>query len=554
MNTGILGMKKILPLLLLAIIPFILLALLHVVMAGYGLYYIFPKADPSYSYYFNSWNLANFQTVHFIDHPGTPLIILGAFLLHMINFVSGGLPRDILVTWITHAEFYISVICWVLGMVNVVAAFWVGSRIFQNTQRLGLALLIQCSPFIYFSTFRYLLFMDFRPELIVSTVGWIFLYILISCMYDQRRSQAYYAVSFGILVGFALALKVSFFAFFFIPLFLLSHRHKIQYVVVLAISFFIFTLPVVYLYPKVFQRGLGLITHRGLYGSGQWGLVDIQALTGNLSKLFRSNIVFAMIYIFSLIVLSLSWVKKETKGVVELKGLVAIVFSQSLVIFFMVKNESFKDYYLSPTSMLSVFSFYLSFHCLLKVMYPFRLKTAYGAMLCLIAGIFILNLQVNRVFREARSRNSSDEKIILFNERLERDYAGWVKIYDKDFYSFRAAVMNYGKFIKNDPSLLMFLGEHYYYCDTKNVRCYDWFKRVSMSDIIKSPFSQGVLFITRSKLLSTNASLFNGALEEVFHNEKGFVYVIKRNVREAGLPSRDISHSVRSIGGPENGF
>src|SRR3954469_24647980 len=81
------------------------------------------RGDPDYSYLFGGLSILNLQTPGFVDHPGTPVqlaIAAISLLLWLVRLPFGGLASlsdDI----ITHAEFYLSVICGIFAMLTAAA-------------------------------------------------------------------------------------------------------------------------------------------------------------------------------------------------------------------------------------------------------------------------------------------------------------------------------------------------------------------------------------------------------------------------------------------------
>ena len=77
---------KIMPLMALCGFPLIILGLSVFGMAYHVPFWVSQNFDPGYFYYFNALNVALGQPALFVDHPGTPLIMLGAGLLRIIYF------------------------------------------------------------------------------------------------------------------------------------------------------------------------------------------------------------------------------------------------------------------------------------------------------------------------------------------------------------------------------------------------------------------------------------------------------------------------------------
>ena len=120
------------------------------IFIGVGLY----DYDPAYAYLFNGLNILKFTTPGHVDHPGTPLQVLSGLIIlakwstmHLFGFTNLGLTQSVL----NSPEDYIAPVCFVLLLLNSLAVWFLGFRLFAATKSLALALFLKrprfCSKF-----------------------------------------------------------------------------------------------------------------------------------------------------------------------------------------------------------------------------------------------------------------------------------------------------------------------------------------------------------------------------------------------------------------------
>ena len=83
----------------LAIIPFLYAAAGLALKASRGPYWLGTNTDPEYAYLFNALLIASGRAPFHVDHPGTPVQMIGAVVLRALSAVSGrGVLADDVIT------------------------------------------------------------------------------------------------------------------------------------------------------------------------------------------------------------------------------------------------------------------------------------------------------------------------------------------------------------------------------------------------------------------------------------------------------------------------
>ena len=106
--------------------------------------------DPVYQYLLNGLLLLHGNAPQHVDHPGTPLqlwtagtILVRWCLLKLFGFSPEGLYADV----ISQPEPYITTVSISLAILNSVANYYLGKRIYQATHQIALALFVQAFIF-----------------------------------------------------------------------------------------------------------------------------------------------------------------------------------------------------------------------------------------------------------------------------------------------------------------------------------------------------------------------------------------------------------------------
>src|SRR6185436_1662443 len=89
LNHRTLTLPRPLKLVALGLAPVLYVAAGLVLKASRGPYWLGTNADPEYAYLFNALSIAGGHAPYHVDHPGTPLQMLGAVVLRAIALASG---------------------------------------------------------------------------------------------------------------------------------------------------------------------------------------------------------------------------------------------------------------------------------------------------------------------------------------------------------------------------------------------------------------------------------------------------------------------------------
>ena len=415
-------------LLALLAIPLIVVSLSVSFNKAQGPGWLAANSDPDYIYLFNAMNLLINKPPHHVDHPGTPVQVWGAMVMSLTHKIAGeaDLVRDVA----KRPEFYLNAVNYSFLFCYGAVLFIIGIAVWRLTKNIWLSLLLQATPLLSIHSITQST--NFRPEsflLILSAIySWA---ILIYLFGPGDRSENYFSVVFGMLMGLAMASKITALPLTVIPLLILTRlRSKLLYMLVSLGSFIVAVIPIIlagkggFFLRWVFR----LLTNVGEYGTGDIGLIDTANYFNSFKGLLTSNLpLFAGLLAGSALVLW-SWRRDRTKqsepSARKLRlGLVAVMAAQLLQLVMVAKYP--RDYYLVPSLGLLGLNLALMLGLILKEQ---RKNTTLIAPIfaCLVAvGLLIFGIPSIRATTAALEKS----KVAQLKAFAESDkYKGWTKV------------------------------------------------------------------------------------------------------------------------------
>ena len=310
--------------------------------------------DPEYAYLLNSMNIAELKLVGHFDHPGTPTQVFGGLVLRVTwLFQSAGENPSYAVIFIP--EHYLRILTISTLVLAVLMVFVFGLFVLKRSGNLGYALVVQLTPFVS----GFVLFNGFtrftqESMLMIASLGFAVALIDRIINPDVVKDDRSFKI-LGLIAGFGLASKILFAPLMLIPLIIAkSNKLRKRFIFFSALSFILFTLPIIPLYPRLAYWMTKLFVFTGQYGTGSAGIIDITTYPQNLVWIIQSNPILAGILICGLgylIIGGLSVYRNRDK---TSKDDVKLVFAilVAVVAGYIIIAKSPKEAYLLPYEML----------------------------------------------------------------------------------------------------------------------------------------------------------------------------------------------------------
>lgn len=314
---------------LLGIIPAIVLLLNRLGFAPPNVHSNF--GDPDYGYYLNSLLIVDGKAPFHIDHPGTFIQLIGAFVIQLKHFMQDG-PSDIIDFALLNAYENMFLASFVLAFLLAVSIFVFGIVLLRKGYPFWIILFSQATPFLLIDTWIYL--SRLAAEVFVVTVS-VWIGALLVYKQESLRFEIKNSILFGIFLGIGLATKIN-----FLPisaLLLLSATPMAFLAGVLAtVAAFATTTSVIWpQYWRLFGWLVNIFSHRDHYGHGGAGVLpQIQTLKENFIYLLQ----FSQPYFFLLSLvpafLFLQWTIKRREKQILIKEvlLVSLAFIQLILV------------------------------------------------------------------------------------------------------------------------------------------------------------------------------------------------------------------------------
>ena len=276
-----------------------------------GLY----NPDPSYQYLFSGLQLLSFQAPQHIDHPGTPLQMLSAVIIlcqwALSNLFSSSNEHSMFISVATSPEKYLYSFSIILNFLISVSLYYFGKKIHQLTHSVSLGALGQIS----FFTLPNVLLVSFypRPESLLISVCFLLMSQLIEILFDSQRehNSRHNRFYVCILCGLGLAIKLT-----FLPLlgliFIFDKRVWIKSACITALSFFVFTSPLIPAYKRLFDWLVSLVVFSGIHGSGKANFIDFGSATSALSVLIHTYSYYYTFLTIVVVILSINVIRRAS--------------------------------------------------------------------------------------------------------------------------------------------------------------------------------------------------------------------------------------------------
>ncbi len=410
--------KKIIILFILLLLPILFFSWAFVLQKNSGPNYLTTSYrgqhfDPEYAYLFNALNVIHGIPPWHIDHPGTPLQVLGAIIIKIQYPLVNSQKIETIV--LNTPEKYLFQINFIINLMIFVTIFFLGVITYLITKKIILALIIQSTPL--FSSVIMESFNRITPEPLLLIITLSIIILLISLLkFNLKKHIKIYLFLFSFIMGLGLAIKISCFPLILIPGILFWKEKKITpFLLGVIISFFIFTLPIITRYKSITGWVLRIITHQDNYGHGEVG-IDIFRTWNHVLNIISSNWLFTLILVLSIIFIIINLKKKKNLIFYLLSGCVLTQILQLIIV-----GKHYNIRYMLP-------AFSLSGFCLVILLYHVskKIPSKYFNLLTFVIFIFIftynsylINNRLNQIRKIVDQEKYNIAENIQKNNALE---------------------------------------------------------------------------------------------------------------------------------------
>jgi len=378
-------------------------------------YWIF-RYDPEMIYFYGGLNLLKGRLPGNVDNPGIPVHLLSAGLLYLTGY--GPLEID-------HFRMLGYIVAFIL---YIVVAFLLLRIVLRNLpaaiQIAGLWTYFMCPQALEYNNI-------WSPELFYFPVASL---VLVAMWGGDWHKFSYGRIfTIGLMIGLCCSVKFLFLAFIpallisllFIPYINWIERLKLISFGTLGIifGFIVATIAVAPLYYKMFSRLWSFASHKGVYGSGAFGIPDFKTITANLRSVLFSAKGWHLWIIASLSLLGVGiWRVIKSKNRMPKRIVFLTIFSITafpISYVLAAKTPNMPLRYILPTGVIGL----LVFAAAMRLMPPHWLKKLQIPIIILACVLIFkhINVDINshkrRIYEGLKMRHQIETTI----EKLNND-------------------------------------------------------------------------------------------------------------------------------------
>ena len=445
--------------------------------------------DPNYVYLVNSTAICNGVGVGYIDHPGTPVMQIGAVTIGITHLLTNPENEALVKHVFKDSHLFIFSIRNVLLVLNAIAMLLLGWVAYKRLRSIWVALLLQGSTLITANTLDHV-FTKVSPEPFLFFLTIIFVIVVLWFYTDKNKNSWKFVIVFALLIGAGLGTKATFLPLAIFPFIVLpTLKKKFIYSVGIIPSFVLFTIPIIPEYKQMYYWFRGLASHSGTYGHGKKGFIDVNTYFPDLLRIFENNSIFGVVLIIGIIVVFVSIfriIKKKIEFNWEIRILTGLVASAGFGVL-MVAKHYHSNHYLVPDLLLTGIIIFFIHKILVKKNVPEFLKKYDLPFLVFGLVIFILFVQIPKVKYFNNGYKLTNEEIDSTNAMIEKDYADYTKIYYYPNSLNQYSALNFGDVYTRRrmlPQIKEVHGDIYFYHSfEKTIK--NWNTEILIDDLIE---------------------------------------------------------------------
>ena len=303
--------------LLLFFIP-IYIIILSCLFLHKALPFYWSQPDPVYLHYFNGINLASGNLeVGNTDNPGTTVQCFDAavvFTKHLFSFSGTPLYQDAII----NSESYLFTCSVLLILLFVCINYFTGAYIFCHTGSIGLSVLFQLVPLININIMQRAAMPE--PESFIILVAPLLMaYLFVNAPENKMNANKPLTnktvILFAVLSGFLIATKYTCAPVILLVLFILQkNKHRLLYLAATIVSFLLFIIPALPQISKMFNWVWALLTHDGIYGTGESRVINPTLYAHNIKSIFTTGFIFPSFYVtitIAFLIALVNWIRKK---------------------------------------------------------------------------------------------------------------------------------------------------------------------------------------------------------------------------------------------------
>jgi hypothetical protein len=417
------GRWKALHVSILCLVPVALLASWTAMYAARGPSWLGSNLDPDYVYLLNGLSILHGYGPQHVDHPGTPVQLMVALDIRITHLLTGHGPvaEDV----IGRPEYYLAAASGVLLLLFAGALLVAGLVALRTTGSLLAGLAMQLLPGL--SPLIALHVTGVKPEPFLAALTALLAALVLRTLDPARpRWRVPEAVLFGLLVGLAVAAKVTAAPLAVIPLVLLSGlAARALFAGVTMLTLALATIPAWPALGAFFGFITGIATHSGQHGSGRPSVFDPSEYLDGLQLLARQNwggipVAVGAIGAIAALALALRVRREGGAATTAARNALAASVAMQAVSYLLVARHA-ASHYILPAVVMAGLTAALSIHAARLLAPAATQRVAWVAAVLLGFFAFKFGQGIGARRAETASRRDAQLEVVA---RLEREFSG----------------------------------------------------------------------------------------------------------------------------------
>lgn len=479
-----------------------------------GPYWLGANHDPEYVYLLNALNLTQGKKIGHIDHPGTPVQMLGAVTIQVVHAVSSPVDTDLVTDVLERPEFYLAAINSVMVTLNTLMLLVLGAAVFRWTGNLWISLWLQAAPFLSITAINAGL-TRVTPEPLLFFSSLFITVLLLKWLHfhgcfgnsgpasDRKDASTFLVILLAIVTSLGIAAKITFLPLIIIPLILFPGlKNKTIFVLTTIAGFVIFTFPIINSYKKFFDWIYRLLTRKGLYGAKGKGMISFDRYLENIKTILANNPFFTFVLVLAAITVTVALIipklRKPSISSMSFKALAALLICQSLGVLMVAKHSLSR--YLLPVLMLSGILLVIMFFFFVgNLPKRFNLKEKYPVILFItiaLGAFLIINPPLN-IKNRGRFKTRIRDNALQLHQTIENKYKDYARVFRFGSSSVHQA-LNFGNNLARHAysKILTRMCPNSYFYDFIKKRFYSYHHTPHIPmGMIRSQYRNKVLFL-----------------------------------------------------------
>jgi hypothetical protein len=400
-----------------------LLGLWRALLEAKGPYWLGSNLDPDYVYLLNGLSILHGYGPQHVDHPGTPVQVLVAVVVKVTHVLSGQGPvaEDV----IGRPEHYLASASGLLLVLVAGALLVAGLAALRATGSLVAGLAMQLIPGL--SPLIALHVTSVKPEPLLAALTALLAALVLRTLDPARpKWKVPEAAVFGLLVGLAVAAKITAAPLAVIPLVLLSGlAARALFAGVALVTMALATLPAWPALHVFISFITGIATHSGTYGSGKPSVFDFAEYLAGLKHLAQQNwgAIPVTVGLLGVIAASALALRVRREGGAEetaaRKALVATVAMQGVTYLLVARHAA--SHYILPAVVMAGLTAALSIHAA-RLLAPAATRRV-GWVAAVLLGFFAFKYAQGIGARRAELAARRDAQVQVV-AKLDREFRG----------------------------------------------------------------------------------------------------------------------------------